>query len=323
MPGLSERISASSSSKVEIDISGIKNSIVAVPIDTSDDASVASESNTTAVLSENIAMKGNQKDLRHQGAALGPEWLVKSKLLDNLPNKLKQSSGSLNIHYQQDVVAIREGFHCSWKVVDQHDNDAADLDEHIISGIEASQKNNPMETDLQDPLHSYPLYVLTSNNNVLGCDFLVSATGVIPCVDFVSSEFLRSDESSYDLSIPPSSAIDLNSREGISTDTKSKRRKLEKIVQRKEGALAVNELMETSVKDVYAAGDCCCYQSSHKYHTNEIDGIADDASNNIMAGTYAFWLGLCVLHRTYRQDNETLFHVVILSKDHHHHCHSR
>jgi hypothetical protein len=30
--------------------------------------------------------------------------------------------------------------------------------------------------------------------------------------------------------------------------------------------------------------------------------------------TYAFWLGLCVLRRTYRQHYETLFHVVILSK---------
>jgi hypothetical protein len=34
--------------------------------------------------------------------------------------------------------------------------------------------------------------------------------------------------------------------------------------------------------------------------------------------TYAFWLVLCVLRRTYRQDYETLFHVVILSKHHHH-----
>jgi hypothetical protein len=34
--------------------------------------------------------------------------------------------------------------------------------------------------------------------------------------------------------------------------------------------------------------------------------------------TYAFKLGLCVLRRTYRQDYETLFHVVILIKHHHH-----
>jgi hypothetical protein len=35
--------------------------------------------------------------------------------------------------------------------------------------------------------------------------------------------------------------------------------------------------------------------------------------------TYAFWLGLCVLRRTYRQDYETFFRTVILSKHHHHH----
>jgi hypothetical protein len=31
-----------------------------------------------------------------------------------------------------------------------------------------------------------------------------------------------------------------------------------------------------------------------------------------------YWMGLCVLHRTCRQDYETLFHVVILNKHHHH-----
>jgi hypothetical protein len=33
-------------------------------------------------------------------------------------------------------------------------------------------------------------------------------------------------------------------------------------------------------------------------------------------------LGLCVLRSTYRQDYETLFPVVILSKHHHHHIYS-
>jgi hypothetical protein len=32
-------------------------------------------------------------------------------------------------------------------------------------------------------------------------------------------------------------------------------------------------------------------------------------------------LGLCVLRRTYKEDYETLFPVVILSKHHHHHHH--
>jgi hypothetical protein len=33
--------------------------------------------------------------------------------------------------------------------------------------------------------------------------------------------------------------------------------------------------------------------------------------------TYAFWLSLYALRRTYRQDYNTLFHIVILSKHHH------
>jgi thioredoxin reductase len=300
MPGLLERISAPSSAvntKVEIDTTGIKKTVVTVPTDTLkhiivENAAVATvdstDDGTETDLPVDITLQEYQRDLRHQGAALGPEWLIKSKLLDNLPSKLKQSPGSLNIHYQQDIVAFREGLNGSWKVIDKHHNDSSDLDKHIISDIEATKKINLLEEDIQDPSHPYPLYVLTSNNDVVGCDFLVSATGVIPCVDFVSSEFLRSDESSNDQSNSSSSSIDLNSVK----DTRSKKRKVENTGQRKDGALAVNELMETSVKDVYAAGDCCSYQSAHRYHTNEINSIADETSNNIMAGKHWFQMRL-------------------------------
>jgi low affinity Fe/Cu permease len=38
----------------------------------------------------------------------------------------------------------------------------------------------------------------------------------------------------------------------------------------------------------------------------------------IVSITYAFWLGLFVLRTIYRQNYETIFHVVILSIHHHH-----
>jgi hypothetical protein len=37
----------------------------------------------------------------------------------------------------------------------------------------------------------------------------------------------------------------------------------------------------------------------------------------------SYRLGLCVSHRTYRQDYETLCHILILSKHHHHHHQER
>ena len=40
-----------------------------------------------------------------------------------------------------------------------------------------------------------------------------------------------------------------------------------------DGAVLVNEYMETTVPDVFAAGDCCCYQPSSKsLEENETSG---------------------------------------------------
>ena len=51
---------------------------------------------------------------RHQGAALGPEWLAKSKLLDSLESSVKGTLGCLTIHYEQDVIAISNGQNGEW-----------------------------------------------------------------------------------------------------------------------------------------------------------------------------------------------------------------
>jgi thioredoxin reductase len=59
---------------------------------------------------------------------------------------------------------------------------------------------------------------------VLGCDFLISATGVVP-----NTNFLRLSSSGEQNTL-------------LSTE---------------DGYLVVNQRMETSIPDVYAAGDCC------------------------------------------------------------------
>lgn len=63
----------------------------------------------------------------------------------------------------------------------------------------------------------WALQVALSNGEVVGCDFVVSATGVEPNVEFCGTEFKRDPE----------------------------------------GGLLVNKFMETSVPDVFAAGDAC------------------------------------------------------------------
>ena len=58
---------------------------------------------------------------------------------------------------------------------------------------------------------------------VIGCDFLVSATGTVPSLAFATEPFERD----------PADPVS--------------------------GALVVDRQMRTSCRDVFAAGDCCCY----------------------------------------------------------------
>ncbi|XP_073987573.1 pyridine nucleotide-disulfide oxidoreductase domain 1 isoform X2 [Rhodnius prolixus] len=64
----------------------------------------------------------------------------------------------------------------------------------------------------------WPVYVELTNGKIIGCDFIVSATGVVPSIDFIKD-----------------TGVELASDGGIKVDWK----------------------LESSLKDVYAAGDAC------------------------------------------------------------------
>ena len=66
---------------------------------------------------------------------------------------------------------------------------------------------------------------------MIACDFIISATGVLPMTDFLSNE-------------------DINKHSN--------------------GAILVNESMQSSIADIYAAGVCSCYLGSHR-ELNESD----------------------------------------------------
>lgn len=65
--------------------------------------------------------------------------------------------------------------------------------------------------------NNFPIRVRLSNGTLVECDFVVSATGVLPNIEFVGDEIQRAHD----------------------------------------GSLLVDESMMTSIDDVYAAGDCC------------------------------------------------------------------
>lgn len=73
-------------------------------------------------------------------------------------------------------------------------------------------------SQIENSKDEWPCYVILNNNKKIGCDIIVSATGVIP-------------QMSFDWDETPELGID--------------------------GGISVNELMETSLMNVYAAGDVC------------------------------------------------------------------
>lgn len=97
---------------------------------------------------------------------------------------------------------------------------------HLISKHNASKISVEYEAEVRDMNYSgtdgenWPVYVELTNGKIIGCDFVVSATGVVPNSQSISVE---------------NDAFDLAEDKGI----------------------RVNSLMETNLPNIYAAGDVC------------------------------------------------------------------
>jgi pyridine nucleotide-disulfide oxidoreductase domain-containing protein 1 len=239
---------------------------------------------------------------RHQGAALGPEWLAKSKLLDSLESSVRGALGSLTIHYEQDVVAIRNGQHGEWiQLTDGCPDMQGAL---LLSHQGASDSDVTVVTELAP----FPLYVRTSKGSIISCDFLISATGVTPCVDFVGQEF----ESVH---VTVSSSSGTEGRDAFNAHIKDNEKVCRTAnvtqdqgpifpfradhrtgsIERNNGALVVDERMETSVSGVFAAGDCCHYRASSpgvSAHAASSSGDPTAVDATALSGTHWFQMRL-------------------------------
>lgn len=92
-------------------------------------------------------------------------------------------------------------------------------EEFKMSGLKESPLPSNFDGSDTDSASDWPVYIQLSNGKVYGCDLIVSATGVIPCTQ------------PFILCAPFDIAED--------------------------GGLSVNSNMQTSIEDVYSAGDVC------------------------------------------------------------------
>ncbi len=145
------------------------------------------------------------------GTGLGPEWLVKSKLIEQLPTDVTKQIGKLNVHFKQEIVAYTDT-QKRWVRLDSGHAEAPPLDPLVYTA---------------------EIYVLTNTGDVIGGDFVISATGVTPNVSLYNG------------------------------DGQDKR-----ILVDHEGAIVVDDYMRSNIPNIYAAGDCCSCRRSDTSVTN-------------------------------------------------------
>lgn len=91
--------------------------------------------------------------------------------------------------------------------------------------------STPLHTRYASPqnMFKYPSHLCMEQ--LFGCDFVVSATGVVPCTHFLNPVSVSCEDR-------------LPTAEGI-------------FLSKRDGSILVNECFQTSEKHVFAAGDCC------------------------------------------------------------------
>ena len=150
------------------------------------------------VSSQNFNKKGCT-----DGGALGPDWHGQIHTKGFTEDGLKR----VHVEYNCDIKRIlsKEEF----------------KEENLACTIDTFQRIVTLDKISEDA--NWNVYIELNNGKLFGCDFIVSATGVIPNGDKI--KLTNGEESDFELTC--------------------------------DKAIKVNEQMETNIKDIYAAGDVC------------------------------------------------------------------
>ncbi|XP_006613892.1 pyridine nucleotide-disulfide oxidoreductase domain-containing protein 1 [Apis dorsata] len=194
--------------------------------------------------SKRIVIVGNggiATEMVHEVDGLEMIWVIKDKHIsatfvdpgasEFFMNKIYKNSTFINANVSSltkrmrytvsDITAIADGpalgpdWHNNFDIKSSYLKSAKVQIEYECEVIKILNKSEQKEFD---PIEEWPIYVQLTNGKIIGCDFIVSATGVIPNSDIIG---------------------------------------LEDIKKEKDGGLLVDWKLETSKRDIYAAGDIC------------------------------------------------------------------
>ena len=148
------------------------------------------------------------------GGALGPDWHNEIQTKGLSDDGLKR----VHVEYKCDIKQILT---------------PREMEEQSISSSVLDNFEKIVKYDQEIEDRSWNVFVELSNGKVFGCDFIVSATGVIPNGDKIML-LSEGEEGLFQLS--------------------------------EDNAIEVNDQMETNIPNIHAAGDVCCANWTHSKH---------------------------------------------------------
>jgi pyridine nucleotide-disulfide oxidoreductase domain-containing protein 1 len=136
--------------------------------------------------------------------------------------------------------------------------------DEVIS-VEQNQVKDKNKDNDNTNSNEYPLKVYTKNGQIIECDFMISAVGVKPNTDFIKN---------------------------INNDTKI----LNELDVDSDGGIIVNDCQQTSLSDIFAAGDCCTVKVADPFTT--INNSDKSKSNQGILDHHWFQMKLWTQART-------------------------
>lgn len=239
--------------------------------------------NPTAARSGLARASGSDVSDDRLGYGLGPEWIKRSGFWEKMrgskenPSDLSRSpedravssesqspiSRNLRLYLGQEIVGLRAANDGDWQTVHgKTSSESPSSRSNIIrEGEWINEASCPAEQGDDEPSS---VRLQTSTGDFIACDFVVSATGVVPHVPFAFTSTATSE------------------LHGVFHHREDGRSPSARLAVDAEGALIVDQELRTVHTDVFAAGDCChcVYEHTRPQEHSHSDGYVSACWGN-------------------------------------------